>query len=141
MTGTSEHNIWRAIKARCHSVGSVSYAWYGGRGIRVCERWFDSFENFFADMGPRPSKAHSVDRIDNDGNYEPGNCRWATRKEQQRNKRNNRLITYNGETMCLEAWADRLGIGWATIHERLDRGWSVADALSRPIAFSPRWHK
>lgn len=87
MTGTSEFWIWQHMRKRCHDEGSKDFSRYGGRGIQVCERWRDSFDNFFADMGKRPSDKHSIDRINNDGNYEPSNCRWATRSEQRSNQR------------------------------------------------------
>lgn len=87
MRNTSEYNIWTSMKQRCHNPNFRFYANYGGRGISVCERWRESFEAFYADMGPRPSKKHTIDRIDNDGGYEPGNCAWSTYKEQAQNKR------------------------------------------------------
>lgn len=83
---TPEHFAWKDMRKRCANPKSKDYRWYGGRGIRVCDRW-ESFETFLSDMGPRPSTAYSIDRIDNDGNYEPGNCRWATKSEQRRNQR------------------------------------------------------
>lgn len=87
MTGQAEYIAWKAMKARCLNPNHKSYAGYGGRGISICKEWECSFENFFRDMGFRPSELHSVDRIDNDGNYEPSNCRWATKAEQTRNRR------------------------------------------------------
>jgi hypothetical protein len=86
-----EYGTWRSMNNRCYKVSSVAYTGYGGRGISVCERWRASFDDFLADMGPRPSPRHSIDRIDNDGNYEPGNCRWATGLQQARNKRTTKL--------------------------------------------------
>lgn len=100
-------------------------------GITVCERWRDSFETFLADMGERP-EGLTIDRIDNDKGYEPGNCRWATQKEQQNNRRNNRLITVNGRTQTLAQWAEETGFNRKTISRRLDLGWSAEKALSVP---------
>jgi hypothetical protein len=120
---------------RCHSENDRDYRHYGARGIRVCDRWrfgengMTGVECFVADMGPRPAK-HSIERIDNNGNYEPGNCRWATQKEQVRNTRASRMLTFNGETMCLAAWAERLGIPQKRISDRLGRMWSVERALT-----------
>lgn len=118
---TPEYQCWRGMKKRC---GNHDDANYGGRGIRVCARW-QTFENFMADMGPRPSAAHSIDRIDNNGNYEPGNCRWATKLEQSQNTRVVRLITHNGRTLPVRAWARELGIDHKTVRERLARGRAV----------------
>lgn len=109
---------------------------YGGRGIKVCERWMESFANFIADMGARPSEEHSLDRIDNNGNYEPGNCRWATATEQSRNKRNNRLLTVFGETKPLSAWVEdsRCAVSRESLKDRVRRGWDVEKALTTPSA-------
>lgn len=121
---------WKSMKARCLRASHKDYPRYGGRGIGVCNRWINSFENFLADMGHRPSDAHSLDRYPNkDGNYEPGNCRWATRVQQQRNKGNNALIEYNGERCCATEWGERLGIKHDTISHRLKAGWTVAQSL------------
>jgi hypothetical protein len=97
---TTEYKIWLHMKSRCSNPDDPHFADYGGRGIKVCERWENSFSNFLSDMGNRPSKMHSIDRFpDNNGGYSPDNCRWATREEQSRNKRNNRIVSYKGKTM------------------------------------------
>lgn len=103
-----EHIAWVGMKGRCLNKNHKHYAHYGARGIVVCDRWLDSFENFFADMGPRPSPKHSIDRIDVNGNYEPRNCRWATWKEQARNKRNNVRITVRGRSLCAAEIAEMM---------------------------------
>ncbi len=126
-TGSPEHVTWKAMLARCKS-----HPRYQGRGITVCERWL-TFENFFADMGPKPSLAHSIERIDNEGNYQPDNCQWATPKEQAHNKRNNRLLTFQGQTKCVGAWAEETGIAYQTLTSRLNHGWSVDKALTTPV--------
>src|SRR5688500_16157023 len=106
----SEYRAWASMKQRCLNPKVVAYPQYGQRGIKVCDRWLTSFPNFYADMGPRPSPSHSLDRIDNDGDYTPDNCRWATRVEQGRNQRTNVLFTHNGKTQCLTAWSEEIGI-------------------------------
>lgn len=108
---TVEYNTWARLIDRCTNPNFPKYNDYGGRGIGVCDRWRYSFENFYEDMGPRPSNKHSIDRYpNNDGNYEPPNCRWATNDEQQRNKRNNRWVEYEGKKMIAADWARYLGI-------------------------------
>lgn len=126
------YNTWIGMIHRCHRPTSPSYPLYGARGIRVCERWH-STENFFQDMGPRPSKNHSLDRINNDGNYEPGNCRWATAKEQANNTRHNVHLELSGVKQTIGEWAKKLGMDSRTIRERLNRGWSVERALTESI--------
>jgi len=133
MSKTSIYRIWRGMIKRCTDSGIRGYPNYGGRGISVCERWNNSFENFYADMGERPSGKHSIDRINNDGNYEPENCRWATTQEQTRNTRRTRMVTFAGRTQCLQAWADESGISKQTISLRLRTGWTVEDALTKPV--------
>lgn len=127
----SEHNSWRAMHERCTNPRYRKFGLYGGRGIRVCDRWV-SFREFLKDMGRKPSPSHSIDRIDNDGNYEPGNCRWATHKEQIQNSSIVRRLTANGKTMCISDWSKETGLTLATIVHRLRRGWSEEKALSVP---------
>jgi len=123
--------VWYDMLSRCFKTGNHSYHNYGKRGITVCDRWVNSFEAFLQDMGKRPSPAHSIDRIDNDGNYEPDNCRWATLDEQARNNRRNNLLTLNGKTMCITDWAAFIGIDRTTLRDRL-KTHSVEDALRMP---------
>ncbi len=126
-----EYKVWQGMRDRCLNSGADCYPRYGGRGIRICERW-DSFQNFYADMGPRPSSTHSIERKDNTGNYCPENCCWATKKDQGRNKRSNRNITYQGKTQCIAAWAEEFGVNPAMIWFRLSRGWTPEKAISTP---------
>jgi hypothetical protein len=118
-----EYKAWVHIKGRCYNPATKSYARYGGRGITVCGRWRESFEAFLEDMGQRPSSDHSIDRIDNDGNYSPENCRWATREEQGANKRNNRYIVARGKRQTVSQWARELGVPVQVLDKRLTRGW------------------
>lgn len=119
---------WVNMKDRCEDPGDDRYHRYGGRGITYCNRW-KAFENFLADMG-EPEPGMSLDRIDVNGNYEPANCRWASRKAQQRNMSTNRLLTFLGRTQCVAAWAEETGIKARLISQRLSRRWSVSRALS-----------
>ncbi len=128
---TREYKTWQSMRGRCNDPNDPYYARYGGRGITICDRW-RIFTNFLADMGPRPA-GHTIDRIDNDGDYCPENCRWATATDQQRNTRQNRRITYNGRTQCLTAWAEEYGIKPHTLTARLKRGWIVHQALTIPV--------
>jgi hypothetical protein len=124
-----EYNVYNAMRNRCESPKNNSYERYGGRGIKVCERWKESFLNFYEDMGQRPSPSHSIERNDNDGDYEPGNCRWATDKEQCRNRRSTVMLTHNGRTQSMLDWADELGINRYTIMRRWQRGFTVEQIL------------
>jgi hypothetical protein len=126
---TKEYGIWCHIKERCNNTKSPAYPLYGGRGIRICEAWTD-FAAFLADVGPRPSAAHSIDRIDSNGHYEPGNVRWATWKQQQRNRRNNRVVTFAGVTAPLSELCETLGLKYKTIHARLRHGFSIEEAMT-----------
>lgn len=130
---TAEYMTWKGIHNRCNSATDKDY---GGRGVAVCDRWSgpEGFANFFADMGRKPSSDHSIDRKDTNGSYSPDNCRWATSKEQSRNKRNNRLIEYNGRVQCLAAWAEELGMKIGTLNRRICRnGWSVERAMTQKM--------
>jgi hypothetical protein len=118
---SKEYGAWKQMLQRCRNPKNDAYQNYGGRGIRVCAAWL-RFEGFFADMGPRPSPQHTVERIDNDGNYEPGNCRWATRSEQLRNRRNNIFVEILGVRMCLRDACAFLGIPMSTARYRIRRG-------------------
>jgi len=135
--GTPEYRIWVCMRERCRNPNHVSSKNYTQRGITVCSRWEEpngqGFVNFLADMGPKPPECRSVDRIDVNGNYCPENCRWATDKEQGRNRRNNNLLTYKGKTQCLTAWAEELGIKPSTLRERLQRNYDVARAFETPV--------
>jgi hypothetical protein len=124
------YGVWCGMNNRCRNKNDPAYPDYGGRGIAVCDAW-KKFSQFYADMGDPPS-GHSIDRIDNDGNYEPGNCRWATRTEQSRNRRNNVLFTFKGETHPLSVWAARFGLKYKTVHLRVRNGWDIYKALSTP---------
>lgn len=129
MEGTSTYTIWAGMIQRCHNANAKTYPFYGGRGIKVCYEWRNSFEAFFKDMGERP-KGKSLDRINNDGNYEPSNCRWATNKQQKRNRRTTTMLTFNGETLALPDWAEKLGIKRKILERRVRDGWPIEKALS-----------
>jgi hypothetical protein len=119
---------------RCNDEEDPDYAKYGGRGIRVCSRWTSDIENFITDMGDRPSHAHTLDRIDNDGDYEPGNCRWATKEEQANNRGVVEKFDYNGEKLSIAQIARLNNIPYSTLFDRVKRyGWSMQDALRTPI--------
>jgi len=122
--------------SRCLNPRNDSFDNYGGRGIKVCYRWRESFVAFYKDMGPKPRRGLSIDRIDNNGNYEPGNCRWAGTFEQSRNMRKNILIEHDGRTHIISDWAVLSGIPLSLLSYRLKRGWSFDRAISTPVAKS-----
>jgi hypothetical protein len=127
--------IWRGMVKRCHRPSCKGYAGYGARGIIVCDRWREDFLAFAADMGERPTPLHSLDRYPNgEGNYEPGNVRWATPKEQSRNTRTNRRLTVGGVTATIAEWAERTGIRANTIGARLRKGWSHEKSVTTPLS-------
>ena len=133
LSRTPEYLAWNSMRHRCHNPRRKDFANYGGRGIVVCEKWREDFSAFLKDVGKRPSRKHTLDRIRNDKNYEPGNVRWATRKDQARNRRSNRLLSYNGERLTITEWAERAGVSRETFHFRLERGWSMAKAVTTPL--------
>jgi hypothetical protein len=134
MTHTPEYRSWSNLHERCRYPGR--HPNHGGRGIKVCARW-DFFENFLADMGLKPSPAHSVDRVDNDGDYTPENCRWEDRGAQVRNRRNTRWLTLDGRTLCLSDWAREAGLSKNRLTERLNYGWPVDLAIRTPAGIIP----
>jgi hypothetical protein len=133
MTNTREFKAWTCAKDRCYRPRYHNFRHYGGRGIAMAPEWRTSFERFYADLGPCPD-GHSLDRIDNDGPYAPGNCRWASNIEQHRNTRRNLKLTFNGKTMTMTEWAAQIGVKKSTLHERLRNGWSTERALSAATA-------
>lgn len=124
-----EYNAWTAMRQRCSNPNNPRYSLYGGRGISVCNRWHTSFEDFLDDMGPRPSPRHSIDRIDNDGDYEPRNCRWATIEEQANNKSTNNHHFYRGENLTLSQIARKYGISRRALEYRLQIGEPISAVI------------
>lgn len=127
LSGTRVYVIWLGIKQRCRNPNTLHFERYGGRGIAICERWL-KFENFYADMG-EPPEGMTIERIDNDKGYEPGNCRWATRREQQNNRSVNRIIEFDGRRATVAQWARELGIHRNTLDQRLDARWDLDRAF------------
>jgi hypothetical protein len=128
---SKEYGIWCSIKARCFNTNNHAYKNYGGRGISMCRRWLN-FNNFLKDMGKCPV-GYSIDRIDVNGNYTAENCRWATPKEQSRNTRFNVLITHNGKSQCIAAWAEELNIPYKLLYQRIRRGLTIEETLTTPV--------
>lgn len=137
---TPIYRSWHSMRQRCLNSRCQTYPRYGGRGISICQRWLDSFDNFLADMKERPPGT-CLDRIDNDGNYSPENCRWATMKEQSNNHSRNVLLTYRGETRNVTEWSNALGFRPSTLRNRLRNGWPAEYALSRPVSAGRARHK
>lgn len=137
MSKATIHRTWRNMKDRCYNKNNKEYSDYGGRGIKVCERWLDNFEAFYSDVSSLlhyNEMGYSIDRIDNNGNYEPNNVQWATKTEQNKNKRNNINITYNGKTQCLKAWAMELDMPYCTLWQRIKTlKWSAERAFTTPL--------
>jgi len=132
-TGTIIYHTWQGMMKRCYDINDKHYPDYGGRGIKVCKRWRISFENFYSDMGDKP-KGMTLDRIDNDGDYSPENCRWATIKQQARNRRSNKKFLFDGEMRCIKEISDIVNISYETLRRRLSSfGWGVDKAISTPV--------
>jgi hypothetical protein len=130
---TPEYRAWQTMRLRCTDPSNPAYPDYGGRGISVCERWMDSPEAFISDMGTKPSQEYEIDRINNHGNYEPGNCRWTTRKENCRNRRSTIWVSFRGERRVLCELCEQFGTNVDACTKRLLAGWSVEDAVTTPV--------
>ena len=130
--GDPAYSSWKNMLTRCQNPKSPNYKYYGGRGIQVCERWAN-VETFLSDLGTKPSPSHSLERIDNELDYCPENCRWATKKEQSYNKRSSHFLTLNGQSRCLSEWAELAGLKSKTVSNRIHRGMSPEEALARPL--------
>ncbi len=130
-----EYNAWQNMKARCYRTKCDRYYHYGARGIRVCRRWKNSFENFLADMGRKPSPKHSLHRIDNNKNYTKSNCKWATAQEQQRSTSRSHFVTWKGQTKALPEWAELLQVPRSRLQSRLGLGWTIETAFTAPRHF------
>lgn len=129
-TYTKTYAAWKAMRQRCENPNRIGHKRYGGRGIKVCDRWL-VFENFLADMKEKP-RGTTLERLDNDRGYEPGNCEWKSYHAQSRNKSSNRFITYQNRTQCRADWAKEKGLNPSTLLQRLQRGWTIAEALETP---------
>jgi len=129
MSYTAEHNAWRSMKKRCKNKNDPRYEDYGGRGIKVCDRWINSFENFFEDMGYKPSKSHSIERINNDGDYEPSNCIWADVKTQARNKRTSMKILYENKIIDIFLFSEIMNLSVSGAKKRIFRNYKLTDGI------------
>lgn len=129
---TKEHRAWVSMKQRCLNPKDFAYHNYGGRGICIHHDWINSFSSFLSHIGLAPTPEHSLDRIDSNGNYEPGNVRWATRHQQCRNRRTNVILTHDGRSMTMQDWSNETGIAPQTMRVRLDRGWSHSECVTIP---------
>lgn len=128
-----EYTAWLSMRSRCQNPKNISYPNYGGRGIKVCPEWDVSYECFLEDVGRRSSAQHSLDRLDFDGDYEPGNVRWATSREQSNNRRNNRLFEHDGKRMTVPEWSRQMGIPGDTIWRRINIGWEFSRTITQPV--------
>lgn len=133
-TNTSEWRAWSSMLSRCNNPKHPAYKNYGGRGITVYSKWMgrDGYSNFLSDLGRKPSRDHQLDRIDNDAGYFPQNCRWATRKEQARNRRSNKVLSLNGKSQTIAAWEEEMGLQRGVIRDRISSGWNIEEAITTP---------
>ncbi len=131
LTRSGAYRSWTAMRTRCFNPNAINYRDYGGRGVSICYRW-ESFENFYADMGPRPA-GMSLDRIDNNGPYSPENCRWASTDEQHNNQRSSHIITVNGKSLTLTQWSRLINMKRSSLSNRIRRGWSAERAITEPL--------
>lgn len=138
--GTTEYNSWTGMIQRCENPNHPRYADYGGRGIKVCRQWRQSFATFIKDMGKKPAPRMQVERRDNDGPYDPKNCYWATRKQQANNTRASRFLEFDGQSLTISQWADKLGVRASTLQLRLAHGWSVQQTMTIPVSASNKIH-
>lgn len=129
-----EYFIWIGMKSRCYNPKRHNYKYYGGRGIVIDSSWANDFEQFYKDMGPRPTKAHKIERLNNDKNYSPANCVWKLHKDQIRNQSTNKLFTFLGKTQCLAAWCEEFSINYKSVWHRIMKlDWPFEEALTTPI--------
>jgi hypothetical protein len=129
---TLTYSRWKSMRQRCLDPAASNFPSYGGAGVTICQQWLASFEAFLADMGECPNRSMTLDRLDGSRGYEPGNCRWATRSEQTRNRSMNVSLTHQGRTMLVSEWAAEIGLSANTLRQRLYLGWSVEKALTTP---------
>lgn len=142
LTSSPEYQNWAAMKSRCNNRSHKDYPNYGGRGIKVCKRWSDSFEAFLADMGCRPTPSHTVDRRDGNEDYTPNNCRWATTTEQSRNRSVTRYVEYEGQRITLQELADQTSCDYDKLKYRLNRGCTVENAIAElKSPTTPKWQR
>lgn len=142
MSNTKEYKTWNKIKQRCLNPNNDRFNRYGKRGIKVCRRWLNSFDNFFKDMGYAPSKKHTIERINNNKNYSPSNCIWATRDIQNRNTSFNKYVIINGEKKCISEWCKIYGLNRGSVQSRLNKGMNPKEAILKPFDMRmSNWHK
>lgn len=130
---TQEYEVWISMRDRCLNASNPAFKNYGGRGIKICASWLSSYSNFLRDMGRKPSAAHTIERKNNNEDYCPENCKWATRREQSNNTRRNRWLEFEGRRLTVVQWSREMGIHERTIRNRIGAGYSPKEALTRPV--------